>query len=107
MTPTKTGEVYPLVSFFWYARIGDKKIVKGACKVKKETKQLLSIGGYMAKWLLITAIIGLFMGRYPPFFLKSLTYVTDVRLANPWLLFILPISGVVFTYFYTRFGEKC
>ena len=28
-------------------------------------------------------------------FLKSLTYVTDVRLANPWLLFILPISGVV------------
>lgn len=34
-------------------------------------------------------------GRYPPFFLKSLTYVTDVRLANPWLLFILPISGVV------------
>ena len=40
-------------------------------------------------------------------FLKSLTYVTDVRLANPWLLFILPISGVVFTYFYTRFGEKC
>ena len=63
--------------------------------MKKETKQLLSIGGYMAKWLLITAIIGLFMGALSAFFLKSLTYVTDVRLANPWLLFILPISGVV------------
>lgn len=74
--------------------------------MKKETKQLLSIGGYMAKWLLITAIIGLFMGALSAFFLKSLTYVTDVRLANPWLLFILPISGVVFTYFYTRFGKN-
>ena len=51
--------------------------------MKKETKQLLSIGGYMAKWLLITAIIGLFMGALSAFFLKSLTYVTDVRLANP------------------------
>ena len=37
----------------------------------------------------------LFMGALSAFFLKSLTYVTDVRLANPWLLFILPISGVV------------
>ena len=34
-------------------------------------------------------------GALSAFFLKSLTYVTDVRLANPWLLFILPISGVV------------
>lgn len=74
--------------------------------MKKETKQLLSISGYMAKWLLITAIIGLFMGALSAFFLKSLTYVTDVRLANLWLLFILPISGVVFTYFYTRFGKN-
>ena len=45
-------------------------------------------------------------GALSAFFLKSLTYVTDVRLANPWLLFILPISGVVFTYFYTRFGKN-
>jgi hypothetical protein len=42
-----------------------------------------------------SVIIGLFMGALSAFFLKSLTYVTDVRLANPWLLFILPISGVV------------
>ncbi|MGK0563143.1 voltage-gated chloride channel protein, partial [Enterococcus faecalis] len=74
--------------------------------MKKETKQLLSIGGYMAIWLLISAIFGFFLGALSAFFLKSLTFVTDVRLANPWLLFIIPISGVVFTYFYKSFGKK-
>ncbi len=60
--------------------------------MKKETKQLLSIGGYMAKWLLITAIIGLFMGALSAFFLKSLTYVTDVRLANPCYSLSSPLA---------------
>ena len=56
------------------------------------------VAHYRNYWFIYGGVIRLF--------LKSLTYVTDVRLANPWLLFILPISGVVFTYFYTRFGKN-
>ena len=45
------------------------------------------VAHYRNYWFIYGGVIRLF--------LKSLTYVTDVRLANPWLLFILPISGVV------------
>ncbi|BDP81314.1 hypothetical protein EfmAA290_19900 [Enterococcus faecium] len=50
---------------------------------------------YMLKWLVITAILGVFMGSLSAFFLNSLTFVTDIRLAHPWLLYLLPISGAL------------
>ena len=60
--------------------------------MKKETKQLLSIGGYMAKWLLITAIIGLFMGALSAFFLKSLTSLSSL-LAVSFLRISIRVLG--------------
>lgn len=74
--------------------------------MKKEAKQLFLVGGYMLKWLLITALIGGVMGSLSAFFLNSLTFVTNVRLAHRWLLFLLPLSGVVFTYLYSKFGKN-
>ncbi|HFM8974122.1 TPA: voltage-gated chloride channel protein, partial [Enterococcus faecium] len=59
---------------------------------------------YMIKWLLITAILGIFMGSLSAFFLTSLTDVTAIRLEHPWLLFLLPISGGLFAYLYTTYG---
>lgn len=38
------------------------------------------------------------------FFLKSLDYVTGVRVANPWLLFLLPLGGALVSYLYSRYG---
>ncbi len=74
--------------------------------MKKETKQLHTIGGYMAKWLLITAIIGLFMGTLSAFFLKESYLCNRCSFSKPLVTLYLPISGVVFTYFYTRFGKN-
>ena len=59
----------------------------------------------MAKWLLITAIIGLFMGRYPPF-LKESHLCNRCSFSKSLVTLYPPISGVVFTYFYTRFGKN-
>ena len=39
---------------------------------------------YMIKWLLITLLLGIFMGSLSAFFLNSLTWVTNIRLASPW-----------------------
>ena len=72
--------------------------------MKKETKQLLSIGGYMAKWLLITAIIGLLWGRYPPF-LKESHLCNRCSFANPWLLFIPPLAVSFYVFLYA-FGKN-
>ncbi len=42
---------------------------------------------YMIKWLLITAILGIFMGSLSAFFLTSLTDVTAIRLEHPGYFF--------------------
>ncbi|WP_420022130.1 voltage-gated chloride channel family protein [Candidatus Enterococcus huntleyi] len=60
----------------------------------------------MVKWLILTAILGLFMGSLSAFFLTSLTWVTDLRLAQPWLLYLLPVSGAVFAALYTYYGKN-
>lgn len=61
---------------------------------------------YMIKWLVLTFILGIFMGSLSAFFLNSLTIVTNVRLAFPWLFFFLPISGGVFAYLYVTYGKN-
>ncbi|MGK0550569.1 voltage-gated chloride channel family protein [Enterococcus faecalis] len=74
--------------------------------MNKEIEQVKIVAGYMTKWLVITAIIGGIMGILSAFFLNSLTWVTSVREAQPWLLFLLPISGVVFTFLYEHYGQN-
>lgn len=59
---------------------------------------------YMIKWLLITLLLGIFMGSLSAFFLNSLTWVTNIRLASPWLLFLLPVSGGIFAFLYSKYG---
>ncbi|MFV0561383.1 MAG: voltage-gated chloride channel family protein [Enterococcus sp.] len=61
---------------------------------------------YMLKWLVVTAILGGLMGGLSAFFLTSLTWVTNTRLENPWLLFLLPFSGALFAYLYTNYGQN-
>lgn len=72
--------------------------------MEKQTTNVLRIGGYMLKWLLITAILGVVMGSLSAFFLNSLTFVTNLRLTHTWLLFLLPVSGAIFAYLYTNYG---
>jgi H+/Cl- antiporter ClcA len=74
--------------------------------MKNKVSAIIIITGYMMKWLVITAIIGGMMGCLSAFFLTSLTWVTSVRLQYPWLLFFLPISGVVFAFLYEKYGEN-
>ncbi len=71
-----------------------------------KNSQIIRIGTYMTRWLLLTAIVGVLMGSLSAFFLTSLTFVTDVRLEHPWLLYLLPAGGALFAYLYTYFGKN-
>ncbi|OJG27768.1 voltage-gated chloride channel family protein [Enterococcus caccae] len=53
---------------------------------------------------MITSLIGLIMGVLSAFFLKSLDTVTEIRLDNPELLLLLPISGASFAFLYKKYG---
>ncbi|MCC9084434.1 hypothetical protein LOS24_10645 [Enterococcus faecium] len=72
--------------------------------MEKQLPSPVRILVYMLKWLVITAILGIFMGSLSAFFLNSLTVVTDIRLSHPWLLYLLPVSGALFAYLYAYHG---
>jgi len=55
-------------------------------------------------WLLLVAPVAVIAGSASAFFLWALDRVTLVRLQNPWLLFLLPLSGVVIVWMYQRWG---
>ncbi|MEK4236977.1 voltage-gated chloride channel family protein [Paenibacillus sp. FSL H7-0714] len=58
------------------------------------------------KWIVLGSVVGLLSGTASAFFLKSLDYVTDVRLEHPWLLYLLPLGGVFVSFLYMRYGKN-
>lgn len=45
-------------------------------------------------WLLLSILVGVVCGTLGAFFSKSITFVTELRSNNPWLLYFLPIGGL-------------
>lgn len=59
---------------------------------------------YYGKWLLVILFVGTGSGLLSAFFLTSLTWVTNLRILNPWLILFLPLAGALFAYCYQRYG---
>jgi len=57
-------------------------------------------------WTLLVVPVGLLSGSASAFFLWSLDRVTEIHWANPWLLFLLPLAGVVVGWTYHRIGKS-
>ena len=47
------------------------------------------------KWVIFSIISGLVIGAAGTLFSLLLAFVTNLRLNHPWLLYLLPIGGVV------------
>lgn len=54
---------------------------------------------------LVAAPVGVLAGISSAFFLWSLDRMTATRLAHPWLLFLLPVAGMLTAWIYARFGK--
>ena len=52
------------------------------------------------KWLWISVLIGLIGGVIGSVFYKSIAAVTTLRESNPWLIWLLPIGGIVIAALY-------
>lgn len=61
---------------------------------------------YLIKWLLISLLIGLLVGAIAAFFLINLMKVTALQTNHNYLLFLLPISGVICAYIYDKYGAN-
>ena len=54
----------------------------------------------LGKWLLIIVPLSAAIGSAVALFLWSLNVVTSLRIDHPWLLFLLPVIGVLIVWIY-------
>ena len=59
----------------------------------------------LIKWIIISVAVGLCGGVIGSLFNKCVTYVTNVRTANSWVIFLLPLGGVVIAFLYKFFAK--
>jgi H+/Cl- antiporter ClcA len=71
-----------------------------------DVREHISLGRYLAKWLLIGIPVGVLVGAAVAFFLWLLDVATQTRWAYPWLLFLLPLAGIPIVVIYQRLGGE-
>jgi len=57
-------------------------------------------------WLILATIIGLLAGSASAIFLIALSFVTDLRETNLWIIALLPFGGFIIGWMYYRFGSS-
>lgn len=58
------------------------------------------------KWSFYGGIVGVLCGIASAIFLHGLDWVTDTRENNKWIIYLLPIAGVLTSYLYVKFGKN-
>ncbi|MEO7045797.1 MAG: voltage-gated chloride channel family protein [Ferruginibacter sp.] len=61
---------------------------------------------YIFKWTLLVLPVALTVGSLVALFLWLLNKAIDFRFANPWLLFLLPLSGILIYSLYKFWGKN-
>jgi H+/Cl- antiporter ClcA len=62
---------------------------------------------YLLKWTIISLVVGLAAGTLSALFLTLLNLATDFRTGHPYLLYFLPLSGLLVGLLYHHRGKKC
>lgn len=58
------------------------------------------------KWVAFGVLIGTIVGTVGTVFHIALDFVTDLRIENPWIIYLLPLAGIVIVFLYRTFGKK-
>jgi len=58
------------------------------------------------KWIFVCVLIGFFSGSASAFFLVALEWVTRYREHNKWLIWLLPIGGLLIGFAYYYWGKS-
>lgn len=68
-------------------------------------KEQAALATFLGKWGVLGVWVGVLSGAASALFLWSLDLATRYRGAHPWLIFLLPIAGLVIAWAYTRHGQ--
>ena len=59
-----------------------------------------------AKWIILAVVVGVVVGAFSSAFAWCLLRVTQLRIANPYIIFLLPAGGLLTVFLYRRAGIK-
>lgn len=68
--------------------------------MKTQLRHSLTNGGYFLKWSCLGVLVGLIGGFAGGFFHHALTAVTSFRGMHPWIIWLLPIGGIITVVLY-------
>lgn len=54
---------------------------------------------------MVASFVGLLAGSASAIFLFALEFVTEFRITHPWLLYLLPLGGVLIVFLYSQYGK--
>jgi H+/Cl- antiporter ClcA len=68
--------------------------------------RLFALLRYLARWLVLAAIVALLAGSASAAFLFALGWATATRTGNLWLVWCLPLAGFAAGWMYLRYGRS-
>ena len=68
--------------------------------IKHKLNHNFSRSVIIGKWIIFSVVIGAFMGAVGSIFYHSIEFVATFRQNNPYILFLLPIGGVITLFLY-------
>lgn len=92
---------YATVESFIYVKMNNKKIKQFLLSLEQIPTLL-----YLFKWIFICLLIGSIVGSISAFFLLSLDWATNWREAHLWIIWLLPIGGLIIGYSYYLYGDS-
>ena len=69
-------------------------------RIKKRTAHILTYAAALVKWMTVGALVGGVGGLVGSLFHLGVNYATGVREAHPWVLYLLPVGGLVIVCLY-------
>jgi H+/Cl- antiporter ClcA len=91
------------LSFFLHKNLYFWKKIKDNQLSRISTRSVFT---NFTKWLWICLLAGVFSGLLSAIFLVSLKWVTQLRTENTWLLFLLPLGGLLIGFLYKKYDSE-
>src|ERR1700754_5087928 len=80
--------------------------VKNSTNSPHPFKQSFTLFKHLFRWTLLTVPVAVVTGSIVAFFLWLLTTAIHYRFNHPWLLFLLPLAGLLIHFIYQTVGKS-
>lgn len=75
-------------------------------KFSQQKRSLKENTSYFLKWTAISCLLGCVGGLAGCVFAKCVSFVTDFRVNHSWMLYLMPVAGVMIVFMYQIFHEE-